>query len=221
MSARKTGLRRVAVIGAGGHGREVADVFEHRAAQGDRVSVVGFIDEDPALAGSVINGLPVLGSWDWFKKPAHREVWVVCAVGTPFFCRKLALKAGSLGLRFTEAVSPLAYVSPHARLGKGVTLFAHSVVNVNARLGDHCILNLGASVSHDSVVGDYSILNPGARLAGNVTLGEGCSVGMQASVIQGLRVGAWTTLGAGAVVVRDLPSKVTAVGVPAKIIKRS
>ncbi|MBI3548194.1 MAG: acetyltransferase [Elusimicrobia bacterium] len=209
-------MRRIAIVGAGGHGREVADVLRHAARAGEALSIEGFIDENESLHGREIEGLPALGGWEWFDRPARREVQVVCAVGAPNICRKLVLRARALGLSFGDAISPLACVSPGAKLGAGITLFPHAVVGVGARLGNHCILNLGASVSHDSVVGDFTILNPGARLAGNVMVGEGCNIGMQSSVIQGRTVGAWTTIGAGAAVVRDIPPGVTAVGVPAR-----
>jgi acetyltransferase-like isoleucine patch superfamily enzyme len=38
-------------------------------------------------------------------------------------------------------------------------------------------------------------------------------------VIQGVKIGENTKVGAGASVLRDLPSNVTAVGIPAKVIK--
>lgn len=214
-------VRQIAIIGAGGFGRQVADVIRHREAADGSVSAVGFIDENPALAGREIGGLPVLGDFSWFDAPERRSVRVVCAVGAPVSCRKLALKALDLGLSFAEVISPFSYISPGAVLGRGVTLFPYTVVSDNAKLGDHCILNVGTSVSHDSVMGAYSILNPGARLAGNVTLGEGCNIGIGAVVIQGRTIGAWTTVGAGAAVVRDLPGGVTAVGVPARALPKS
>lgn len=214
-------IRKIAIIGAGGCGRTVADIIRHRESLGDSVEAVGFIDEDPSLAGREYSGLPVLGDFSWFGTPARRSVLVVCAVGTPISCRKLALKAFDTGLSFAEVISPLAFVSPYASLGRGVTLFPYTVVSDNASLGDHCMMGVGSSVGHDSVVGAYSILNPGARLAGAVTLGEGCNIGMGAVTIQGRSIGAWTTVGAGAAVVRDLPGGVTAVGVPAKALPKS
>ena len=39
-------------------------------------------------------------------------------------------------------------------------------------------------------------------------------------MIDKVSVGAWTIVGAGAAVVRDLPANVTAVGVPARVIKQ-
>ena len=66
---------------------------------------------------------------------------------------------------------------------------------------------------------NFCNINPGAHLAGNVTVGEGCYIGMGANIIQGISIGPWSIIGAGAVVVRDIPANVTAVGVPAKVIK--
>jgi acetyltransferase-like isoleucine patch superfamily enzyme len=44
-------------------------------------------------------------------------------------------------------------------------------------------------------------------------------LGIGAKVIPGVKIGAGTTVGAGAVVIEDLPENVTAVGVPARVIK--
>ncbi len=211
---------KLVIVGAGGHGREVADIARDRARCGRPVELLGFVDEDPRLRGKTVAGAPVLGDWSWFEGRRRRGLSVVCAVGDPRGLRRLAATGERLGLRFESVVSPRAYVSPSARLGAGVILFPNSVVNADASIGDHCTLNVGASVSHDCVVGDHVVLNPGARLAGNVRLGDGCFVGMGASVIQGLTVGAGARIGAGAVVVRDLPPGVTAVGVPAEPLKK-
>jgi acetyltransferase-like isoleucine patch superfamily enzyme len=58
------------------------------------------------------------------------------------------------------------------------------------------------------------------HIAGNVTLGEGCFIGIGASIIQQCSIGEATIIGAGATVVGDLEAHVTAVGVPARVIKR-
>ena len=98
-------------------------------------------------------------------------------------------------------------------------MFPHAIANTGSSLGDHCIVNVGATISHDTNVGRYVNINPGAHLAGNVSVGEGSYIGMGAKVIQGRSIGKWTVVGAGAVVTTDLPANVTAVGVPAKVIK--
>ena len=210
---------QIVIIGAGGHGRETAEILLDRARQIGDVELLGFVDDAAARLGAAIDGVPVLGDWSWFDGADRGEVAVLCAVGMPAMSRRLAERARALGLRLANAISPQAVVSPLAEVGQGVTLFPQAVVNTRAWLGDLCILNVGVSVSHDSVVGPNCNLNPGVRLAGNVRVGEGCYLGMGASVIQGRSIGPWTVVGAGAVVIRDLPADVTAVGVPAQIIK--
>lgn len=218
-STRKRRVRRLVILGAGGHAREVLDLVRICATSARELETLGFISEDPASRRQVIAGLPVLGDFGWFAGTDPGEIEVICAVGRPEVCRRFGERAEALGLRFASVVAPSAGVSPGATLGRGVTLFPNVVVNTGARIGDHVILNVATTVSHDSVVGPWCNVNPGVHLAGNVTVGEGCYLGMGSNVLQGIKVGDWTTVGAGAVVVEDLPPRVTAVGVPARVIK--
>jgi sugar O-acyltransferase (sialic acid O-acetyltransferase NeuD family) len=212
-------MKRVVIIGAGSHGREVSEILSHRSQQGDKVLTLGFVDDDPDLRNQMIDGLPVLGDWSWFDRVDRSEIAVICASGFSETRRRMVERATRCGLEFANAVSPVAYVSPHAMIGKGVVIYQKGIACRGAMIGDHSVINSGAIVSHDTELGRYSTLNPGVNLAGNVTIGEGCYLGIGCSVIQGIKVGAWTTIGAGAAVIRDLPEGVTAVGVPAKIIK--
>lgn len=212
-------MKRVVIIGAGGHGREVADILRQQARAAREIEPLGFVDENCDLRGRIVDGLPVLGDWSWFEAVDRADIAVICAVGSPENCRRLVEHAGGLGLSFASAISPHAQISPFSRLGEGVTVFPNVIINTGAFVDSHCILNAAVVVSHDARVGRYSNINPGAQLAGDVTIGDGCYIGMGANVIQGRTIGAWSVVGAGAVVTRDLPAGATAVGVPARVIK--
>ncbi|HUQ34259.1 MAG TPA: acetyltransferase [Pyrinomonadaceae bacterium] len=212
-------MKRVIIIGAGGHGREVADILRHQAQHHPDLNLLGFIDEDRMLHRQVINDLPILGDWSWFESADRSEIAVICAVGLPLARRRLAEHARALGLSFINAISPLARLSPYTKIGEGVMIFPHSVTGTDSLIGDHAVLNVGATISHDTRIDRYCTLNPGVHLAGNVLIGEGGYLGIGSSVIHGVSIGAWTTVGAGAAVIRNLPDNVTAVGVPARVIK--
>ena len=212
-------MRRIVIIGAGAQGREVLEILRHQAQTQSEIQALGFIDDDIKLRSQIIDGAPVLGTFDWFQGVDRGEVAVICASGFPETRKHLADRAAAIGLRFANAISPVAYVSPNAVMGEGVVIYQNGSAARGAFIGDHSIINIGAIVSHDTKLGSYATLNPGVNLAGNISVGEGCYLGIGCSVIQGINIGAWTTIGAGAAVVSDIPAKVIAVGVPARVIK--
>jgi len=212
-------MHDVAIIGAGGHGREIADIFWHQIQDGKHINMLGFIDDNPALDGKMIDDLPILGNWEWLSKQDKKRVSVIIAVGNPQIHKKIALKVLKNGFKFTNAVSPLARISPFAEIGNGIAIFPQAIINPGSSIGNYCIINVAATISHDTKVGPFTNINPGAHLAGNVIVGEGCYIGMGSNIIQGTTIGKWSVLGAGSAVIRDIPVRSTAVGVPAKIIK--
>ncbi|HEV2862301.1 MAG TPA: acetyltransferase [Pyrinomonadaceae bacterium] len=210
---------RVVIVGAGGHAREVAEILSQRERERAGPRLLGFVADDPENYPAEIGGVPFLGDWAWFDGADPEGLAVVCAVGLPQLRKYLVGRAAARGFRFASAVSPLAYVSPEAHLGEGVMVFPQAFVSAGSHLGDHAVVNVGASVSHDTGVGRYATLGPGVRVAGRVSVGEGSYLGIGASVIDRVSIGAWATVGGGACVTRDLPDNVTAVGVPARVIK--
>jgi sugar O-acyltransferase (sialic acid O-acetyltransferase NeuD family) len=210
---------KLVIIGAGGHGREVAAIAQHQSLISKDFILQGFIDDREDLHHQFVDGIPVLGGWEWFHKTNCNDVRVVCAVGFPAVIAQLVERASLIDLRFANVISPSAQISPHATMGEGVIIFPNCVVSTKVSLGDHVLLNVASTISHDSKIGRYTTINPGAHIAGNVTIEEGCYIGMGANIIQGRTIGNWTTVGAGAVVIRDLPSQVTAVGIPAQVVK--
>ena len=93
----------------------------------------------------------------------------------------------------------------------------------------------GVFIDHGAglVIGETAIVEKGVMLYHGVTLGgtgkdtgkrhptvrEGALVSAHAQVIGPIEIGAKAKVGAGAVVVSDVPSDVTVVGIPAKIVR--
>jgi len=213
-------LKKLVVIGAGGFAREVAWLVEDINAVNNEWELLGFIDENAANHGKVLNGFPVLGDFDaFYNKGSSEPIYAVCAVGNPRIKTSLVHKALEWGFKFTNLIHPTVLMSHFVKMGVGNIICAGNILTVNISLGSFIIINLNCTVGHDVVISDYSTLLPGVNVSGNTMLNTGCNIGTNVSIIQGISIGEWSTIGAGAVVVNNIPPCCTAVGVPAKPIK--
>ena len=118
-------------------------------------------------------------------------------------------------LGWATVIHPNAYVHPSVAIGEGSVIFAGAVVQPDVVIGKHCIINSTATIDYDSVIGDFVHIGPSSSLAGGVSVMEGAFLGMRS----GKSIGKWSVVGAGGVITKDIPDNVTAVGVPAKVVK--
>ncbi|AWB91436.1 acetyltransferase [Aeromicrobium chenweiae] len=205
------------LIGAGGLAREVGEAV---AASG-RYHILGVVDDDPALHGTSVGGMPVLGGLDqvfW-----DRSSYVVVCTGQGRTRQAIVARLADHDIgpsRFGTVVHPSVHVPPSCFLGVGSVLLAHVAITADARIGRHVVAMPNVTVTHDDVVGDYATLCAGVSLAGGVTVGAGAYLGTNASVRQDVHVGADSTLGMGSTLLDDLPDGETWVGVPARELAR-
>jgi acetyltransferase EpsM len=208
----------VAICGAGGHGKVVADVLPRHVPE---KRIAGFFDDRVELHGITVAGLRVLGSIrDSLQTASPALLDLFLAIGDNRSRERLAQEAMLAGFSFVSAIHPSAQIGAGVEIGSGTVVMPNAVINADARVGAHVIVNTGASIDHDCVVEDFSHLSPGVHLAGNVTVRRGAHIGIGACVIPGVCIGEWAVIGAGATVIRDVPACSTVVGTPAAPIKQ-
>lgn len=207
---------RIVVLGAGGHAKVVVDLLL-AAREYDLIGCLSRSASEPAVLG-----VPVLGSEELLPRLVEEHVrCAFVAIGDNRVRARLSSIVHDAGLLLCNVVSPHAAVSHHARLGQGIVIMPGAVVNAEASIGDGAIINTGATVDHDCRVGAFAHIAPGSSLAGNVEVGEGTMLGVGCRAIPGVVIGAWSMVGAGSVIVRNLPDRCTALGVPARVQKRA
>lgn len=206
--------RPLVIVGAGGFGREVAQLVRDLARAGDDTALLGFVDGDAALRGAAPGGLPVLGDDDWLI--ARTDVDAACGIGLPAIRRRVATRLAAAGIAFVRLVHPAASVGDTVDLGPGSIVCAGAVVTADVHTGPHVQINPCAAVMHDVRLGAFTTVAPGATLCGGVAVGELCLIGAGAVIRPGVRVGPGATVGVGAVVTRDVADGATVAGSPAR-----
>lgn len=199
-------VRRLVVVGAGGHAKVV--IATARAA-GWQVQAV--LDDSIRTHGSEILGVEVAGDTGMLSTVEADAA--VIAIGDNRTRNRIAHR---LDGNWVSIVHPAALVHETVAIGAGTVVFAGVVIQPETVIGDHAIVNTSASIDHDCRIGSFAHIAPGSNLAGNVTVGEGAFLGIGSRSTPGTTIGAWATVGAGGVVISQIPENVTAVGVPAK-----
>lgn len=199
-------MNRLLIIGAGGHGKVVADIAAHCGYKD-----IAFLDDDTSLKSCW--NYPVVGVSSDGEKYIDADFFV--AIGNP---ETREMVQGKLtGLNIISLVHPDAVIAPDVVIGRGTAVMAGAVVNPGSSIGEGCIINTGATVDHDNKIENFVHVSVGCHLAGAVTVGKATWIGAGAVVSNNVNICGGCTIGAGAVVVKDIRERGTYVGVPAKM----
>ncbi|MFI2753374.1 NeuD/PglB/VioB family sugar acetyltransferase [Cellulomonas sp. P22] len=200
------------LVAAGGLAREVLALVRTH----DLFDVVGLLDDSAALAGTDVDGVPVLGGVE--DVVAHPGAALLVCAGRGSAREALVKRLAGAGAgreRFATVVHPAVEVPDGSHVGPGSVVLAGVVLTTAVTLGEHVVVMPNVTLTHDDTVEDFATLCAGVSLGGSVTVGAGAYLGMNASVRERVHVGAGATLGMGAALVADLPDGETWAGVPA------
>lgn len=205
-------MKRLAILGASGHGRVVADT----ALEQGWDHVVFFDDAWPQL--NTNSSWEIMGNGSMLVQGIRDFDGVVVAIGLNRTRLEKLAALREAGAVLPIVQHPTAVVSAHASIGAGSVIFANVVVNAGAETGIGTILNTACTIDHDCLLGDGVHISPGAHLAGGVRVGNQSWIGIGACVKQMVKIGEGALVGAGAAVIANVPSGATVVGVPAKVL---
>lgn len=211
-------MKNIAIIGAGGFGREVKTMLDSINLISPTYNFLGFYD-DGFEKGAVLNNFPVLGNVEDINTLLE-PCSIVIAIGDPQTKKAIYDKINNTNIDFPNIIHPNVLISKDfVELGVGNIICAGCIITCNIVIKDFVILNLMCTVGHDTTISSFSSFMPAINLSGEVLIHEKVYVGTGAKIINLLEIGENTIVGAGAVVAKSLPANCTAVGIPAKIIK--
>lgn len=207
------------IIGAGDFGREMANVVERiNAAESiPEWNLIGFIDDNPNIQGTLIDGYKVIGTINNLNE--MNGVHAICSLGVASTRKRVLERITNPSIKYATLIDPDARIYKDVEIDEGSIVCGGSILAIHTRVGKHVVINLNCTLGHDDIVEDYCVINPGVNISGKVIVRQASDLGTGAKVLQGLQIGPETTVGAGGVVIKSMPEKSVAVGVPAQVVK--
>ena len=199
-------MKKIAIYGASGFGREVAWLIQSCK---DERKVVCFIDDDEKKQGTTINQIPIFSFTQTLS--GHPDARIIAGVGIPKVREKLMTNAMQAGFEFDTVIHPETKMSEWVEIGKGTVICAGNILTTNIQIGEHVQINLSCTIGHDVILGDYTTVSPGVHISGCVHCGKRVYIGTGAVIINGtshdpIIIGDDAIIGAGACVTKSIQS---------------
>ena len=204
---------KLAVIGASGHGKVVADIAEEIG-----FDIYFFDDMYPAKKN--IEHWLIKGTLLDFLADKARYCGAIVAIGNAKNREAIFTQLHESNVCTPTVQHASAKISQYASVGDGCVIMAGAVINAFSTIGNGCIINSNAVVEHDCKLDCFVHMCPNSAVAGGATIGKRAWIGIGASIRQMITVGSDVLIGAGSAVVKNIPAGTTVVGVPAKVLKK-
>ena len=198
------------LIGAGGNAKSCIDVIELQ----NEFQIIGLVGSSNEV-GTRVLGYEVLGTDDDLSDLLGFSQFALISVGqigVNELRSNLFSKILNLGFVSPVVTSPLAYVSPHAVVGKGTVVMHHATINAGASIGNNCIINSQVLVEHDVVVEDHCHIATGAIINGGSSVGRSSFIGSGSTIRESISIGTMCAIGMGVIVRHDVPANSQFVG---------
>ena len=212
-------MKKIAIYGAGGFGREVACLILKINDITSEWKLIGFFDDGIEKDtkneyGVVLGGIDEVNSYP-------EELAIVIAIASPKIVEKIVGNITSSKIYYPNIISPdVVYLDrDNVKIGKGNIICSGSLLSCNVNLGNFNILNGFIPIGHDTQIGDFNSFMPAVKISGEVTIGNRNFFGVNSVVLQQIKIGNDTVVGANSLILRKTKDGMTYVGSPASIIK--
>lgn len=210
----------VAIIGAGGLGREVKSLIDDiNSVSSTTIRLLGYYDDAFEIGYEVIEGVKCLGNISALKERKNK-LGIVFGLGDPIIKNRILKKIqGNSVLYFPNIIHPNVKIPSDTVIGEGNLITYGCFMSCNVKIGSFNFFNTYCAVGHDAIIGDKNIFMPRVQISGDVLIGNSNFWGMSSSIIQGKRVGDENTINGYTFLTKNISNKRTYFGVPGKRIK--
>lgn len=212
-------MKKIAIIGSGGFGREVACLINAINEKSKEWDFIGFFDDVKNIGyeneyGKVLGRIKDLNSYP-------ESLAVVVAIAKPSAIEVIIKSITSPNIYFPNLIAPdiIFFDKNNMSLGQGNIIGFGCSISCNIHIGNFNIFNCFISVGHDTKIGNYNAVMPSTKISGNITIGDRNFFGASSVILEKLTIGNDTTIGANSLIFRNTKDKNIYIGNPASIVK--
>ena len=212
-------MKKIAIIGAGGFGREVACLINAINEKSKEWDFIGFFDDVKNIGyeneyGKVLGRIKDLNSYP-------ESLAVVVAIAKPSAIEVIIKSITSPNIYFPNLIAPdiIFFDKNNMSLGQGNIIGFGCSISCNIHIGNFNIFNCFISVGHDTKIGNYNAVMPSTKISGNITIGDRNFFGASSVILEKLTIGNDTTIGTNSLIFRNTKDKNIYIGNPASIVK--
>jgi acetyltransferase EpsM len=203
------------IYGTGGHAKVICSA----AILQGTYRVSGFIVDRDVAPGETFLGAPLV-RFDELPDRKDLPRHFIVGIGDNSVRQMKTRCLESLSFEAVNVIHPFANISIDVRMGRGILIGPGASIDPDVTIGDGVIFNVGSAVGHESSIGDFCHIGPNSFMGAISKIGDRTFTAMTSTVISGANVGRDCFIATGAVVTKDVPDNMIALGSPARFRSR-
>jgi sugar O-acyltransferase (sialic acid O-acetyltransferase NeuD family) len=155
----------IIIIGAGGHGKVVADAI----LKANSFELIGFVDANTPIGTTIFSDYKVIERQENVESLINDETMFVLGIGNTQIRENISKQLSS-NISWATIIHPSAIIGKDVNIGKGSVVLANVVINIGSKVGDFAIVDSGVIIDHDCEIGNFCHLSIGTVIGSNSNL---------------------------------------------------
>jgi sugar O-acyltransferase (sialic acid O-acetyltransferase NeuD family) len=220
-----TSTKQVLILGASGACRDVISMIKDINLYGrEKIEILGILDDNSSLWGSNFFGILISGPLSSFSNFNSEGIYGINALSSEKTIKKLKNIIDSLNSKeekFINLIHPSVSISDYSNIGFGNIIYPGVRILSNVKIGNFVTILSNSVINHDSSIQSYSVIASGVMISGYAKIANNVFLGSGSTIKPNINVEEFSVVGMGSVVVRDVKSGTTVVGIPATALKKN
>lgn len=210
-------VKELVFLGGAMAAYEIMELVDDINAINPTYKVVAVLDDDVALHGKTIMGIPVAGCLNRFiEYPNAMFVFAIGSLRTRTIRMDIIRNLGIPRERYVTLIHPNAKVYANAKIGFGCIIHFGAVISVNAVLEDFVIVFYNSTIGVLAKLNEGAMITPLVVILTNVTVGASAFVGANSTVAPNVNIGDGAVIGMATAVFRNVDKGYFVLGNPPK-----